>query len=139
MKKILTPVALCFLFLTPVGISVAEGSIIEDLGSFRTSLGTDRLSVLRNVLTRLDTVANTATEEELRDNNNDVTTRLRGEIPANADILLLDALRGIFHARILILLEQNLADNIQNLLKFVTEHDAVALEFYERRQNGLLH
>jgi hypothetical protein len=147
MKKIFVPLTLCFLFLTPVGISVAEGRNIQNSESLNTFLRADRtIIVFRNVLARLDAIVNATPEEELRDNNDNVRAQLRREIPANADIRLLNALRRSLHARALRemrqreieqvgQIEQNLPNNFLRLLRVLTEHDAVALEFYERWRN----
>jgi hypothetical protein len=84
-----------------------------------------RRIIFIDTLNGIDTAVNAVEENEIRTNSN--------EIPQQADIFVLDAIRRVFTGRILNFMQESLVDI--DLLRAMSSLDAVTQEFDFRRQN----
>jgi hypothetical protein len=128
MKKTLKQaVVLCgALFIFCVSEAAAAGPVprfAEDM----------RMNIVRNALNRINSVASILSRDEIRDNPGAVVTRLRNEIPQQADIFVLDSLRKVFTRRILGFMQESLERNVLDILRATASLDAVVQEFDARR------
>jgi hypothetical protein len=81
----------------------------------------------------LDSVADSIQQEEFGSNPVGAVERLGREIPDNADIYVLDALRITFTERIINLISGSLNGNIVNVLRATASLEAVTQAFHSRR------